>query len=76
MLRTTKRVSLECKSWPLTVQDIIRERVNFEDRLRHRNAPEPDLPELETPEAMRLWSKTALHVFAKQAYRQFHSVIA
>jgi hypothetical protein len=56
--------------WPLTAQDIIQERVEFEDRILHRHIAverDPDVMRKELPP--QTWSPAASHAFGNGIMR-------
>ena len=53
------------RGWPLTIQDILMERVQFEDRVLHAHVEEPTVPEevLRYEVPLKINRRAALHAF-------------
>jgi hypothetical protein len=62
--------------WPLTAQDIIQERVEFEDRFLHRHVKvehDPEVMRKELPSGV--WTPTVRHVFGGSLIRYAESIM-
>ena len=63
--------------WPLTVQDILMERINFEDRLRSKEQTvvhDEKVMKKELPS--QTWSPTSRYIFSRNIMRFAESLIA
>lgn len=65
------------RGWPLTAQEIIQERVEFEDRILRKHVEvvhDPDVMRKELPD--QTWSPTSRYVFGSNIIRFAESLIA
>lgn len=64
------------RGWPLTAQEIIQERVEFEDKLLHKNVRVEHPPEVMRKELpSQRWTPTARYVFGSGVIRAAMSLM-
>lgn len=62
--------------WPLTKDDVLKERIEYEDRVRFKGRPVAEVPQDHYKDVpMQEWSATALYVLGKQVTRFAYSVV-
>lgn len=70
-----KRIYCEHPGDPLSLHDILLERVQFEDRRRHRNDPPLPLPKEPAQQSMGHWTPTALVAFGAHITKRTISIL-
>lgn len=75
-MKTTTPANLVFKHWPLTREDIILDRVNYEDRILHSAMPTPLIPPSVQEEASRIpFTPASAYAFGRNIFRRSVSIM-